>query len=259
MTRAIILAAGQGTRLRPLTDDRPKCMVPLLGKPLIAWQTAALRDAGIEDIHVVAGYRADHIIGAGYDCTVNHDYASTNMVASLFTALPFIEREGDLLISYGDIVFESKNLSAVLSCEDEICVMIDQEWLRYWQLRLDDPLSDAETLQLDENGFILEVGKKPTDYDQIESQYTGLIKIRADAVPGFVNFYKALDPTAMYDGRDFDNMYMTSFLQLLIDAGWRVKGVPVENGWLEVDSVEDLRIYEKMATEGRLDRFCKLG
>jgi hypothetical protein len=88
---------------------------------------------------------------------------------------------------------------------------------------------------------------------------TGLIKIRDDAIPGFVNFYKALDPTATYEGRDFRNMYMTSLLQLLIGAGWRVKGVPVENGWLEVDSVEDPRIYEKMAIEGRLDRFCKLG
>ncbi|MBK1652709.1 sugar phosphate nucleotidyltransferase [Halorhodospira halochloris] len=57
--RAIILAAGQGTRLRPLTDDRPKCMVELEGKPLLEHQLEVLRGAGIEDIHVVGGYRAE--------------------------------------------------------------------------------------------------------------------------------------------------------------------------------------------------------
>ena len=259
MTRAIILAAGQGTRLRPLTDDKPKCMVPLLGRPLIDWQSSVFQQAGIDDIHVVAGYRADQIIEAGYRCTINHDYASTNMLASLFTALPFIEKEGDLLISYGDIVFEKENLAAVLNCDDEICVMIDQEWLPYWQVRLEDPLSDAETLRLDEDGYILELGKKPQSYDQIDSQYTGLIKVRGDKIRNLVTFYKNLDPTASYGGKNFHNMYMTSFLQSLIDSGWHIKGVSVKNGWLEVDSVEDLRIYERMAAEGTLDKFCKLG
>ena len=53
-------------------------------------------------------------------------------------------------------------------------------------------------------------------------------------------------------------MYMTSFLQLLIDAGWKAKSVGVSNGWLEIDSVRDLRLYENLASQGKLDRFYKI-
>ena len=70
-----------------------------------------------------------------------------------------------------------------------------------------------------------------------------------------IDFYNGLDRSAVFDGKDFDNMYMTSFLQLLINAGWKAKAVEVSNGWLEVDSVEDLDHYERMAEAGSLDAF----
>ena len=59
--RAILLGAGQGTRLRPLTDDRPKCMVEVGGRPLLDWQIRALRAAGVDDIVLVRGYSRSRI------------------------------------------------------------------------------------------------------------------------------------------------------------------------------------------------------
>src|ERR1044071_3517735 len=82
----VILAAGEGTRLRPHTLDRPKCLVPLAGRPLLAWQTDALRAAGVDDIVVVTGYRADQIRALGYRTVFNPRYEKTNMVASLMCA-----------------------------------------------------------------------------------------------------------------------------------------------------------------------------
>ena len=73
-----------------------------------------------------------------------------------------------------------------------------------------------------------------------------------------MSFYKTLDRQKIYDAQDFLNMYMTSFIQELIDSNWKVKGVFVENGWLEVDSVEDLKIYEQLSKAGKLDSFCQL-
>ena len=73
-----------------------------------------------------------------------------------------------------------------------------------------------------------------------------------------IEFYNQLDPSAIYDDKDFDNMYMTSFLQLLIDNGWKIKAVLVNNGWLEIDSINDLSKYEALAKEGKLDRFFKV-
>jgi L-glutamine-phosphate cytidylyltransferase len=258
MTRVLILAAGKGTRLRPLTNDKPKCLVPLLGKSLLERQTHTLQQAGISNIHIATGYRADQIETLGFGSSYNARFAETNMVETLFCAMDFIQQEGDLIIAYGDIVYQMDNLKALIACEDEIALMIDAKWKDLWSLRLDNPLDDAETLVMDNDGYVIELGKKPESYDRIQGQYTGLIKVRADKLNDFVKFYNQIDRDEIYDGKDFNNMYMTSFLQLLIDTGWKAKAVIVNNGWLEVDSVEDLTQYETMANDGLLDKFYKV-
>jgi len=180
------------------------------------------------------------------------------MTETLFCAMDFIQQEGDLIISYGDIVYQAENLQALLACNDEIALMIDARWKDLWSLRLNNPLEDAETLVMDNNGYVIELGKKPVGYKRIQGQYTGLIKVRADKMSDLVKFYNQIDRSEIYDGKDFNNMYMTSFLQLLIDSGWKAKAVMVNNGWLEVDTVEDLAKYEAMANDGLLDKFYKV-
>ncbi|MBY8200470.1 phosphocholine cytidylyltransferase family protein [Vibrio fluvialis] len=258
MTKALILAAGQGTRLRPITNDRPKCLVPLMGKPLLERQVETLKAEDISEIHIATGYRADQIESLGFQTSFNSRYDKTNMVESLFSALAFIEGcKEDLIIGYGDIVYQHENLKTLLECEDEIGLMVDKEWRALWSLRLENPLDDAETLVIDGEGYVTELGKKPESYERIQGQYTGLIKIRADKIPAFIAFYESLDRNALYDGKDFDNMYMTSFIQMMIDGGWKVKAAIVNNGWLEIDSVEDLNIYKRMAVDGSLSKFYK--
>lgn len=262
MTKVLILAAGQGTRLRPLTNDKPKCLVPLLGRSLLARQVATLKKVGIEEIHIATGYRSDQIEKLGFDTSFNPRYAQTNMVETLFCAMNYIKQSAklgeDLIIAYGDIVYQDENLATLLACDDEIGLMIDSKWEDLWRLRLENPLDDAETLIMDTNGLVKELGKKPDSYERIQGQYTGLIKLRADKINDFIGFYQKMDRNAYYDGKDFDNMYMTSFLQLLIDAGWQAKAAVVNSGWLEVDSVDDLEQYESMFEKGELDRFYKV-
>lgn len=240
--KAIILAAGQGTRLRPLTNDRPKCLVELAGKPLLDYQLATLRGAGIHDIHIVAGYRGEQLKRPGLTHHLNPDYASTNMVTTLFTAEAAMTDECDLIISYGDIIYEPKVLNTLLDCGAPICLAVDKAWRRYWAARMEYPLSDAETLKLVDGNRIIELGKKPETYDDIQGQYTGLIKVRADRVPAFVSAWHQMDKNAIYDGKDYPNMYMTSFLQHLINSGWETCAALIENGWAEVDCSEDLAV-----------------
>jgi choline kinase len=240
--KAVILAAGQGTRLRPLTNDRPKCMVELQGKPLIDHQTEVLRHAGITDLHVVAGYLADRLNRPGVTKHINPDFATTNMVSTLFCAADLLTGDEDIVIGYGDIVYEARVLEALLACDAPLCLAVDLDWRTYWQARMEDPLADAETLKLTDDNKITELGKKPTSYDDIQGQYMGLIKIRADHVRKFHEVWTALDPEALYDGKDLPNMFMTSFLQHLIDTGWDVRAAFTKNGWLEVDAPEDLAL-----------------
>jgi L-glutamine-phosphate cytidylyltransferase len=258
MTKVLILAAGQGSRLRPITNDKPKCLVPLLGKSLLQRQTDVLEAAGLTNIHIATGYRSDQIEKLGYKTSLNTLYDKTNMVESLFSALEFIEGEEDLIIAYGDIVYQQNNLEKLLSSNDDIALMIDKEWKAFWSLRLENPLDDAETLKLDTNGFVTELGKKTESYEDVEGQYTGLIKIRGNKISEFIKFYNSIDREQTFDGQDFNNMYMTSFLQMMIDSGWKAKAVLVNNGWLEIDTVEDLSLYENLALNDQLKNFMVL-
>ena len=256
--KALILAAGQGSRLQPLTNDRPKCLVELLGRSILARQADTFADCSIHDVAVVGGYEVEQIRESGFCCFENKRFRSTNMVESLFSAREYISGSEDLLISYGDIVFESDNLRRLMAADADICLMVDVNWREYWSKRMTDPLRDAETLKFKRDDYIKEVGKKPKSYKEIEAQYTGLIKVRSDVLNAFCEFYDELDRSGIYDGQSFENMYMTSFLQLLIDADWPVHGVRVHGGWLEIDTISDLALYERLAKTRELDAFCKL-
>jgi choline kinase len=106
--KIIILAAGQGTRLRPYTDQKPKCMVELKGKPLLHHQLDAIAKCNVnkEDIALVAGYLQEALDAHGVKQYRNDRYASTNMVATLFSAEKFMQEgvkkgETGLMLSFG--------------------------------------------------------------------------------------------------------------------------------------------------------------
>lgn len=235
----IILAAGRGSRLGSLATDRPKIMVELEGRTLLSHQIATLRASGISEIHIVLGHGADfvrqHPDAQGLTCWENPDHRTTNMVASLLCANGPLRADTDLLVAYGDLVYEHRLVAALRSSSAPISVVVDVAWRAYWQARMPDPLKDAETLRVDPAGRILELGGKPSSLEDIQGQYTGLIYITADAVPILLRAAKQLvaaNPRA----------YMTELLQGLIDVGHEVRAVPVRNGWLEIDRPEDLEI-----------------
>jgi len=240
--KGIILAAGQGTRLRPLTDDRPKCMVEYRSVPLIDRIIDTLGSCGVSPLVIVAGYRAEvlekHVRMRHARIIVNSDFDSTNMVHSLFCA--DAELTGDALISYSDIIYKQEVLQSLLDCPADLAITIDTEWLALWQLRMDDPLADAETLQLDCNGCVLDLGRKPNSLDEIQGQYMGLIKISERIWDQVKAIYHGLDRQTLYDGKSFRQMYMTSFLRELIQSGIACQSVPIQRGWLEIDAPSDL-------------------
>lgn len=238
--RIIILAAGKGTRLMPLTSDKPKCMVELNGKSLIEYQLDLFKKFNFSDINVVTGYLGEKIDFDVIKKFNNLRFDSSNMVATLFCANELFDGEDDILISYGDIAYNHKVLKAIEKSSERVNVVIDKNWRSYWQARMDDPLQDVETLKIGENGNIIELGKKPNTYEDIQGQYIGLIKIRKDVVKQVKNYYYTLDQSAIYDGQTFDNMYMTSFLQMIADNIIPLSPVYIEGGWVEIDEPTDL-------------------
>jgi choline kinase len=178
------------------------------------------------------------------------------MAFSLFCARGLMRDDMDLVVSYGDIVYEPRVLASVLSDPSPISVAIDIDWRRYWEMRMPNPLSDAETLKTNAAGRIREIGRKAESYEEIEGQYIGLFKIRSNCVPQLVAEYDAMDRNQWLDNKPFEQMYMTSYLQHLIDQGWHVQAVPTRNGWLELDTIEDFYLYDRLAASGTLSTLC---
>ena len=172
--KVILLVAGEGKRLRPHTLDRPKCMVEIDGISLIERQIKILKTMKLDNILMIGGYKANMLKRNDADLKINDRYHETNMVWTLFSAED--EFEGEVIVSYGDIVYSSKILKALLKSDSDIAVTVDTDWKNYWQARNENPLDDAESLKLDSVGDIIEIGKKPKSINEIDAQYMGLMK-----------------------------------------------------------------------------------
>jgi choline kinase len=236
--KAIILAAGEGTRLRPHTLDRPKCLVEVEGVSLLDRQLSVLAAEGVRPIILIGGYRADMLRRPGIELRLNPRYAETNMVWTLFCAEGDIE--GGLILSYGDIVYSRKALRALLASPADIAVTIDLDWEQYWRARNENPLADAETLKLDADGRIMEIGQKPLSLADIEGQYMGLMKFSATGAAALGAAFAKGKAEGSIRGKRPEKAYMTDLLQAMIDSGIRLDSVPVHGGWVEVDTVSDL-------------------
>ncbi len=253
--RAVILSAGRGTRLHPYTENTPKCLTELGGMTLIGRQIATLRSGGVDDIVIAAGYKAEMLELPGTRMVLNPNWESTNMVETLFCAEAEFGEE--VIVSYGDIVYEPRVLAALLTSRYEISVAVDKNWRAYWEHRFEDPSSDAESLRMDGEGRITAIGDPVSDIAEIEAQYMGLMRFRGPGIEALKaareNFRRVIRP--WMDRRPVEQAYMTDLLTEMILMGADVHAVVVEGGWLEIDTVEDYESVITMFSEGGLDRF----
>ena len=113
---AIILAAGMGTRLRPLTNDKPKCLVEVNGVPMVERQIQFLKEKGINDITLISGYKAnalDYLKGKyGVDIVFNDRYETCNNINSLYIVK---DRFHDTYILEGDVYMDKNILLSEVS------------------------------------------------------------------------------------------------------------------------------------------------
>jgi len=258
MTKFIILAAGKGKRLYPLTKKVPKALIEISGIPILLRQIDIVKKVGISDIHVVTGYlntKIDDLVEQHkISTTFNEKFENTNMVFSLFKAINFFQNsKEDIIISYGDIIYEKKILLKLLSANSSFSTIIDLNWFNLWSERMDTPLDDAESLMLDQNDNILEIGNKTSKLENIQGQFIGLIKIKNDKIKYFIDYYKDLNCNIKKN-----NLFMTDFLQLLINSGNIVKAVKINGGWLEIDTLKDLKVYEEMIKLNTINKIINL-
>lgn len=239
LPKVILLLAGEGKRLRPYTLDRPKCMVEIDGVSLIDHQLRVLRSEGLNDIVMVSGYKSEML--ERFNCRLKHNprYFETNMVWTLFCAKD--ELEGDVIVSYGDIVYSEDILKALLNSKADIAITIDKNWESYWRKRNDNPLDDSETLKIRGDGTISEIGQKPKSIEEIQGQYMGLMKFSSVGIKQIKDVFDVALKKGSLLGHDIENAYMTDLIQAVINTGEPVTSIPIYESWVEVDTVKDLK------------------
>lgn len=175
--KAVILAAGIGSRLAPLTHDRPKVLVEILGRSFLFRQLDLLTRAGISsrDVVIVGGYRVDRIreelARGGYDCAivVNERYQEWNNFYSLLVAQPALGGEEFLQLD-GDVVLDEQLLPRLIAAPGEALLAVD------CRAGLDD---EAMKVQLD-GGRVVAIAK-PLDPARCAGEYIGVAKLSAAA------------------------------------------------------------------------------
>ena len=235
--RAIILAAGRGSRMKHLTSNKPKCLVTLKGKPLLEWQLKAIKDAGIKEIAIVTGYKKELLAHYKLVEFYNNRWLHTNMVVSLTCAEEWLKK-GPCVISYSDIFYEKSAIVSLINCSASLAITYDPNWLSVWNKRFDDPLSDAETFRINTSNQILEIGNRPNCIEEVQGQFMGLLRITPESWKEIVNILSELPPNIR------KKIQMTNILQnIVIKKRLAVLGIPYGDKWGEVDTFEDLKVF----------------
>ena len=242
MTAAIILAAGRGSRLAPYTDDDPKSLVPVAGRPLLEWQLDALRRGGATRIGIVAGWRAERLAGRADRDFVNRAWDRTNMVQSLVIADEWLS-SGPVLVAYSDLLYTARDVATLLAARGPIALSYDADWARLWRARFDDPCSDAEGFRLTKTGDLAEIGGRIGNVREAEGQFMGLLRFEPAGWAAVRRCLSEMEPArqAMID--------VTGLLRIMLATGATIQAVRAAGPWCEVDSSTDLGVAERLVAQ----------
>ena len=227
--KAIILSAGKGSRLLPLTAERPKCLIDLSGRSLLEWQLDTLQEAGIGDIVVVTGF-AEELVEevaerrSGVRTLFNPFYHVADNLGSVWMARA--ELDGDTLLLNGDTLVSPRLLRRVLEAETgPIAVTVDEK-----------EAYDADDMKVLRDGDrLLRIGKA-LDPGQYNAESIGLLAFRGEGPSRFAGQVER-----MMRQPDGTRRWYLRAIDELAKAGADVRAVSIKGEeWQEVDFPEDV-------------------
>lgn len=259
--KAIILAAGKGTRLKKYTENLPKGMLDFAGKSIIERQIEAYRRNGIDDIIVVCGYAAEKIPYEGIKYYINADFDNTNMVESFLTAEE--EFNEDIIISYSDILFSDEMLKGMINEKADFVVGVDKAWKDYWYMRYGRVDFDTESLRIDKDGNITSLGLPDVSPQEIDARYIGILRfsqVGLHVILDIMNrdYLNYTDKPWKQSGKNIRQAYMTDLLQAIVEEGNHVKAKCFDHGWIEFDTNEDYERACEWLSNGSIINLIKL-
>lgn len=239
--RAIIIAAGRAKRMQDLSEGLPKCLLEVNGETILRRQIGTFRSCGISDIVVIKGYKKELINYPDVRYRVNDAYMENNILNSLFYAEE--DMEGDLIISYGDILFDAQIISALLRQEEDFVIVADRHWNDRYRNRHAHPVAEAEKVVMDNQGRLVEIGKILRHPERANAEFIGMVKVSAEGAAILKDVFRWAKETLagkpFQEAKTFQQSYLTDMLQELVDRRYEINCLPIEGGWLEIDTPED--------------------
>lgn len=245
----VILAAGIGSRLRPLTDELPKCMLDVQSKPMLQRALDTFEALGIERTVVIGGYRSDKLLLPN-SCTLvlNQQYRTNNILHSLAYARGEMQGVDTALVAYSDILFQRSVVERLLATGSaDIAIVVDQAWAERYEGRMQHPLAEAEAVRFNDQKLLMRTGKGllTADCDAGRwGEFIGMMKLTHKGQELFWSVFDEMQanlaPEAPFQqATSWRQAYLTDFLQELVDRGIDVHCSLIQGGWLEIDTMED--------------------
>lgn len=239
--KAIIIGAGRGARLMPMTEDVPKCFADVGGRRILDWAVDAFAANGIDDIVFIGGYRID-VVRAAYPSfryCHNRDWERNNILASLMHAEA--EMDGPFICCYSDILFTPDVIAGAAADPSDISLVVDTDWRTRYVARTQHPTDDAEKVTV-LNGVVTRVHREIADNDA-HGEYIGVAKFSAEGAAHLRAHYHTR--REQHTGKPyreatvFEKAYLIHMFQDMIEAGAQVGHVDTHGGYMEIDTQQD--------------------
>lgn len=243
--QAVIIAAGLGSRLRPYTEERPKCLLEVGGKTILQRTLDNFKRLGVDRVAIVRGHLADKIAIPGVSYFENTNYKNNNILHSLLYAEPAMD--DGFVFTYSDIVYDESVLEKLLHSTEDISVVVDRDWRSTYVGRDKHPITEAELVKV-EDGRIVKIGKDVVATDEASGEFIGLgkfsrtgAKVLREEFHRLQTLYTGRPDQLFQHAKSFEKAYLTDMFQEMIDRGHTVVPVEISKGWHEIDTEQDLK------------------
>jgi len=249
--KAIILAAGEGSRMGKLAQNIPKPLLDINGKSIIQRQITLFHEKKIDDIIIVTGPNSDKFNFEDVTYVNDLDHKKHDTLGSLIIAHDYMNDE--IIITYADQIFDEKIMESVNNFSGDIGIAVDLDWEKNYVNRDQHPKSEAENILINGNE-ILEIRKNISACKENEKigECLGLMKFSRKASKVFLDKYSELEIShqgKFHNAPSLEKALISDMIQELIDSEINVEPIYVSGKWCEIDTPQDLEIARKIFEE----------
>lgn len=237
----IIIGAGRGSRLNAMTEEQPKCYVPIAGRRILDWVLNAFAEAGLPTPVFIGGYQIERIQRdyPHLKFVHNDDWPNNNILTSLYYAESHMD--DGFIGSYSDILFRGTLVRAAVEHPGDIVLCVDTRWRERYTARTQHPEDDAEKVIV-EGDRVVRIDRAMAA-EEASGEFVGVARFSAAGAARLREHYHRV--RRRYAGRPwrqaavFEQAYLILLFQEMIEQGETMHLVTTEGQYMEVDTEED--------------------